>query len=358
MRVIYNRIFLLFGIFLFTACSDNDNSVLTTDNISIVEANVSFAAEGGKGSIVVAATGRIDVSVDPSQSWCKWTRADDIITVTVLANKELEGRTVLVKISTKGGNTLSVPVTQKGAVLSVSAFNIDFEGEGGRKAIAVKNTLLDPYEVEVENDWLTYKIDGDSLVFTAGKSNVVKRESTARIILNERVIEVLAQQINIEGNYKMSYYEYEDTIRYTRIITLTAGEKVGTYIMTGDLPEGVNSILFNYKNRRLTVYGAQNVGVHTYENPLWGWVSRQLMLGVMNFTQYSAITYDVGKSYAAPLTLTKENKIIFEFGDDRTWLGPSDRIIPVEAIVVGEFDSGYYYGRLYTFMLMVLELEM
>ncbi|KAA6317982.1 hypothetical protein EZS27_031948 [termite gut metagenome] len=359
MKVIYNRIFLLFGVFLITACSDNDSSVLTTDNISIVEANVSFTAEGGTGSIVVMATEKIVVSVDPSQSWCKWALEDNIITVTIPANKELEGRTAMVKISAKG-NTLSVPVTQTGAVLAVSASFIDFEGQGGRQAIAIKNTLPEPYNVEVEDDWLTYKIEGDSLIVTAEKSNVVIRESKVNIILNERVIEVLAQQINIEGNYTMSYFEYDDLeTLLSRSVTLKASKENGTYLLAGGLPEGVNSILFTYKNRRLTVHGGQYVGKLTYENPRdGGWVTRQFYLGVINISFYNAITFYEEVSYSASLFLPEENKIFFEFNDDGTWMGPSNGIIPVEGFVIGTFDDqGIYYGRRHAFLYVTLELE-
>jgi hypothetical protein len=355
------------GLLLLLAAAASCTKEEQEEPAALVEAQLTFSAAGGKGFVRISAAQGVEASTD-QPSWSAASVSRDSVKVAIAANTGMSGRTALLTILA-GGKTFFVPVTQEGAILTTSASEVLFEGSGGRKAIAVKNTVGKPCSVTLRDSagWLSCALKGDSLVFTASPSNVRKRTDTVTLAMGEgkdrRTIKLAVEQLSIAGAYTALYYVNYDARWYVDTVAITAGSSGGVYYIENLKPNNLsnvrnyrNRVLCTYSNKKMTMHAGQTLQKIEYISPVTHAPdSVTLLLMACNLSQQAA-TFSVNASYSATVKVDDATmNITLSFGESGDeWLG-----LPVEGIATGGINAaGLYVGRFDTYAyLMLVSLE-
>jgi uncharacterized protein YcfL len=349
-KEVFSSMVLVLGIFLTVACSKENGVVTEPDSLIIVDSHLDFNALGGQGIVVVEANKPVE-ALSNNQDWVSSIDVEgNVITFDVSLNNTISERTAIITI-TAGEATESVKVKQGMAVFEVSTSDINFTEQGGRRAIEVKTNLTEPYQVEVESDWLTYQIEGDSLILTASSSEV-KREAKVNLSLCGRIVGFTVNQIHIAGYYLLNSMDLEEKADGTFVdwkhpkspfnVTLKAGEEKETYILTGRFPANEYSILCTFKEEKLVIHAGQQVG----ETPGMWEGADPVYFHLFAATRSPLSYYDNPEaSYVAPLVI-KNDVISFTFTD-----GGGTRMNPVDGIAVKSSRSGQYPNNFFKVVL-------
>ncbi len=143
------------------SCSDNETTVKEAP-FKVAKTTAKFDHNGGKGTIELSAEG---VQAQAEDTWLQVSVQGRNVNLTAQANDGYESRTTIVTM-TKEDHIEKVPVTQMGIISITEVNSYNFPKTGGSKGFLWKTDR--PYEISgVDASWLSYKIVGDSLVFTA-----------------------------------------------------------------------------------------------------------------------------------------------------------------------------------------------
>jgi hypothetical protein len=339
------------------------------EQAALVEAQLSFSAAGGAGFVRVSVAQGVEATTD-QPAWCTASVNRDSVKVAIAANTGMSGRTALLTIIA-GGKTFFVPVTQEGAILVTSESEVIFEGSGGRKTLAVKNTVGKPYSVALRDSagWLACEVKGDSLIFTADPSDVRKRADLVILTMGEgkdrRVLNLSVEQLSFAGKYAASYYDY-DAGQHVDTVAVTAGSN-GVYYIEDLKPNNAsavrnyrNRILCTYSNKKITMYAGQALQKVEYISPVTHAPdSVTLRLMALNRTREVA-TFSVEAFYSAKVEVDDATTTItLRFGGgggggsgsgDDEWRG-----ITIEGIATGGINAaGQYVGRFDAYIYLTL----
>ena len=101
-----------------TGCSNDDE----TEAFTVIKSEVIFRATPSTGYIVVSNSG--DFTAESSVAWCTTECRNDSVIINASINKNLEGRTAVITITSAKGGVQKVPVTQYGAYFRVDNNNV------------------------------------------------------------------------------------------------------------------------------------------------------------------------------------------------------------------------------------------
>lgn len=145
---------------VFVACDDEvDNPYGTESSISIVSANMDFEATASRG-IIRFSSASGSVSATARSPWCTAEVSADSVVVTVDQNVSVSGRSTVVVLRS-GSDSIQVPVTQRGIVLSVSRKNITTGNEASAESVYFTTNL----DVDIKSvpAWITTEMVEDTL---------------------------------------------------------------------------------------------------------------------------------------------------------------------------------------------------
>jgi hypothetical protein len=333
---------------------------------ALVEARLSFSAAGGSGFVRVNTAQGVEASTD-QPSWCTASVSRDSVKVAAVPNTAMSGRTALLTVRA-GGRELYVPVTQEGAILSCSAGEVPFEGGGGRRAVALKNTAGRPCEVSLPagDGWLSCEVKSDSLIFTATPSNARRRTSTAVLTTGEgrdrRTLKLAVEQLSFAGSYIAAYYDYDGTTHRDTVAIAASGEATASgesvYYLENLKPNNASQALSYrtrircaYKNRWMRMSAGQALQKIEYTSPVTHAPdSVTLRLMALNRSREVA-TFSPDASYSAEVQVNDDASITLRFGSaDDQWLN-----IAVEGIATGGINAvGQYVGRFDSYIFLTL----
>lgn len=340
------------------SCADDR---LDDGQVAIVETRLDISAAGGSGFVRMNASLNLEAFTD-QPSWCTATVSLDSVKVAVAPNGDMSGRTALLTVRV-GERSFQIPVTQEGAILSLAAGEVLFEGGGGRKAVALKNTSKKACSVAFEGggSWLTCEVKPDSLIFTATPANVRRRADVALLSVGEgvgrRLIRLPVEQLSLAGRYIAAYYNYDGIVHRDTVAVEASGN--GAYYIRDMKPNNASqalsyriSILCTYENRTLKMNAGQALQKVEYVSPITHAPdSVTLHLMALNRSREVA-TFSPDASYSAEVQVNSETMAItLSFGgvDDR-WNG-----INVEGIATGGMNAaGQYVGRFDSYIYLTL----
>jgi len=231
MKYIHNHLFILLILLFIVGCSDDDDEGI---KLSIVKSEVTFDANAGTGYIQVSsAKGAITASSD--MSWCTVEVSGDKVTVKVLQNETISGRTALISIMSEN-ELVQVPATQSGSIFAAdgvgSGMTVSFDG--GDKTITVNSVL--PIQISTNDNWIQYHIDGDQITFTAPATDN-PRIDTVKIQSGPNVLKFPVRQIIPNYQYYIGTFKfnYTDDFIEPNEMDVTLVEKVRgvSYTMSG-----------------------------------------------------------------------------------------------------------------------------
>ncbi|KAA6336372.1 hypothetical protein EZS27_015471 [termite gut metagenome] len=325
----FSSMILALGFFLTAACGKEDGLMTEDpDSLTIVEFHLDFTALGGKGTVVVEANKPVGAS--SNQDWVSSIGIEgNDITFDVGMNNTISDRTATITI-TAGEATESLKVIQGVAELEVSTSDINFTEQGGRRAIAVKTNLTEPYQVIIDDNWLSYEIKNDSLILIVESTpiGVIKRETKVHLTyFYGREKEITVKQINFTGTYKVQCTDHDNEGYFDREFTnisLKIDEKNDEiYILKGKFPRNEFSISCIYKDEKLIINAGQYVGEGGAP-----FSSSSYLFVVNRSIDGSVIIYSnkPEASYVAPLVIGEDNIVNFLFTDGNTWSSPVNGI--------------------------------
>lgn len=194
-----------------SAC-DKDKSEVVSPNASfyVVETTFDQAYTAGVGRILVSEEGfTVTTDADWLQAQKEGARA---IVLTIAKNETAESRTANV-IITKGDNVQRVPITQLGAVNTMTLSDINTQRQGGEYTFSTERMDTTP-TVTVSDSWISYTLEGNELK--------IKVEPFAQGVTEDRV-----------GTVTVQAGLFSRTIRVTQVFGVISYEDIiGTYTAT------------------------------------------------------------------------------------------------------------------------------
>ena len=182
-------VILLFGIFAAGSCTD-DKTTEDTASACIEKSDSSFGVDGGTGTILVSAKGNITATSD--MDWCKVSVDGKTVNLTVTVNEEIMGRTALVSIHADG-QTLCVPVSQKGVVFYVSVNELTYPLSGGSQDVQIKSNMQYSIHIPDNVTWVRYIFVENDVRITATAATA-QRSTKVEIRAGNAVKEIVINQ--------------------------------------------------------------------------------------------------------------------------------------------------------------------
>jgi hypothetical protein len=266
------KINILLSIFVFAlfcgGCENKDEYPGFAETQLIVKsADVAFLAAAGSGTIVVSEiTGTLSAASD--QAWCKTSVSGNTVTVNVDANNSISGRTALITLRA-GERENYVPVTQKGAVLTLATTSVDVDGKGGQVRIAFEADVT-VTSITSPDTWITGAVEGQELALQLSANPSYTETRTGRISLHlangalyDRIITITQaknyltyEELDYEhflGEYTMSYSTTYSSTTASRSATVSLVQAIEgeTYYLKGVLSaadEALGNITVKFVN--------------------------------------------------------------------------------------------------------------
>lgn len=134
-----------------TGCSNDDE----TEAFTVIKSEVIFRATPSTGYIVVSNSG--DFTAESSAAWCTTECRNDSVIINASINKNLEGRTAVITITSAKGGVQKVPVTQYGAYFRVDNNNVLYATD---EEVTLSYTVESAfnYQVTPSAQWISYTL--------------------------------------------------------------------------------------------------------------------------------------------------------------------------------------------------------
>ncbi len=226
-----------------SACS-KDKSEVVSPNASfyVVETTFDQAYTAGVGRILVSEEG-FNMSTDADWLQAQKEGAKAIV-LTIAKNETAESRTANVIIS-KGDNVQRVPITQLGAVNTMTLSDINTQRQGGEYTFSTERMDTTP-TVTVSDSWISYTLEGNELKikvepFAQGVTEdrvgtvTVQAGLFSRTIRVTQIYGVLAYA-DLVGRYNVEYFiEHGNNgpVRGTGVVSLEAKEANKSFTLKG-----------------------------------------------------------------------------------------------------------------------------
>ncbi len=307
---------LLIAIFCvtYTGCSNDDEQADQT--LKIVEANTIYAAVGGTGFIKLETIGAITATSD--SEWCVPAVAGNTINLTVAPNKGLQGRTAAITIQGDGEKRI-IAVTQTGAIMWFKDFKaetIAFLSEG----TTVKTAIVSSYPISIDNkpDWLSYKIENDSLYLTveasAPRKGVITFSSESGSV-TYNIVQL--SYAGLLGEYDMAFDNPSTGRRETRSVIFVEKQKDVSFTLDGLVITGTTvgkvEMKFSSATNNMTINAGQYLATIANSTGDFVYLSLRTAGG-----QYG---YSADYQIAGIFNLDDNGKVTYTFRDNGTWPG-------------------------------------
>ena len=293
-----------------TGCSNDDE----TEAFTVIKSEVIFRATPSTGYIVVSNSG--DFTAESSAAWCTTECRNDSVIINASINKNLEGRTAVITITSAKGGVQKVPVTQYGAYFRVDNNNVLYATD---EEVTLSYTVESAfnYQVTPSAQWISYTFTDKGINFILAPNTTGQpRRAYATIYCEE-----MDKQYKVE----LRQYDIDDFIgQWTATYLNRRGETVGQPInitrngnqvsLTG-LYEGV-TINANTDGQTFSIPTHQDLGTHALNG-----ASYRFYLFGMNEdkTIYSSENEDKILNYTCTPDWNEEEAFVCRFEGDSTF---------------------------------------
>lgn len=261
--------FLLALCIIIAGCDNGADSL--PDTLEIVKSDVNFGAVGGSGSVQLKATSQ--VKAVSGADWCQLTEVtENNVVFVVSANAGYSSRSTQIIMTSEGGKTQKVTVTQEGGVLYMESDGVlSFAMEGGTSKVNIGSNL--PYRITSDADWLTCDVKDGVLTVTAAGSTT-GRMANILVDAGGRTLTLTVSQISFEslvGTYTCSYTNF-DGAPVSLDVRLSVLQD-NYYILEGVYPDLGLSLLVQYQDGKLLLPmqflgSVASMGWHLYLCPM------------------------------------------------------------------------------------------
>lgn len=214
MKKLLNIAVLLALVVSIAGCRDAGYDVKPLPTFEIVDAEVSFPASGGEGTIAIELLKSGTPTVSVEKDWCKATLSGNKVIINVEPNKESQSRETALTIEMKG-YTRTFGIFQNGIYYYIGE---DFGQLGCRKDDELRIPLTIEGEMTLGVDtcskWVDARIDGNDLVIKALTNNDLAPRSgfvTLEAGVQKKTVNFTQTEFPLEydaflGDWKFTYY--------------------------------------------------------------------------------------------------------------------------------------------------------
>lgn len=233
-------IFFIFLGILALSCEKKNGFDFPEAQLKVKEANIIFESEGGAGYIELMAPSTI--TAQSNSDWCTATVSGTTVNLSVEPNVGITGRSATITIHSEK-ESITVTALQAAAVMWLKDFpgkSLAFLSEGETKATALISSF--PIEVVDKPEWISYKIENDSLYLTAGASIPRKGQITFSSAGRNITYEILqVSYAGMLGDWELQYTNPSQSNRLeTTTITFEEKEKNISFWLKGLTITGSN----------------------------------------------------------------------------------------------------------------------
>lgn len=338
MKKVFSIVFFFSALFLFFGCS-SDEGELTMNELTVAKADLTFAANGGSGSIVIADEGvELTAAANIEADWCSVTVAGNVITVSTTENTSVEGRSL--KIIVKGGDKLvSVPCVQEGAVFWLKDIKsaMGFTSAGG----VVKSAVVSSLAFEIENlpEWLTYETKNDSIYFVVAASDQLKQQFiTIKSGNRQQIVNVYqASYDTFVGNWNFTYTDASG-VRTTEVVSVTQNVNGVSYTL------GPLVITGSYTTTLTPKYNASKASLILSAGTYLRQVGSYYIFTCISDSETGSFTWGTTEQIESVLTLSEGSVPTLTFGDNGTLGAYNGDTYRFDAFSSSTVSSANYLG--------------
>lgn len=179
MRFTHTTILSLFCLlFIFAACSDDDNDIPDIPTLTIDVSSVNFEETAGEKEIKISSnTEWTYKTIGNGNNWCQLRQQNDLLLVSVTANdqKDIRQAQILINASTLS-DTITVKQLGWGKAILLSSDNASIKAPGGVVDVEVTTNIDYTYDIEPGCEWIsdlrTKSLDEHPLVIESHRFTV------------------------------------------------------------------------------------------------------------------------------------------------------------------------------------------
>ena len=161
----YSLLSFLFSIFLLalSSCDSSDTVETTEPSLSIVKSDLLFDSSARTGSVELKSS--TSLAVTSSSSWCTTRVEGNVVYVSVDENDSFDGRTAIITVLNADGNSLDIPVQQRGMVIEQIPESSHYVLPAGE---VIKYTVRHekPITTSANVDWIHAQVIDDTIQVT------------------------------------------------------------------------------------------------------------------------------------------------------------------------------------------------
>lgn len=226
------------------ACQKDKNEP-AEESFKVLASEISQSKEASVGTIQLSEGG---FKFEVSAPWVTLSLKEATkLELNISENTSGEMRSCLVSL-TKGTTRINVPVHQMGRIALVEGLaDFSLALMGGEQSFVVQSE--DPVLVHYEADWLSYKLEGGKLIFTAPQSNVASRSAKVQVKSGLFAREItVTQKISVDdllGDYTLSYLSWSGQPRVevdARLVKVANGYEL--HGVAAPVPVSINPTTF------------------------------------------------------------------------------------------------------------------
>ncbi|MDR1876482.1 MAG: BACON domain-containing protein [Flavobacteriaceae bacterium] len=252
----------VFSIFLFTACSSDDDSSSFSPSLSVENLptlNLSFTADGGESYVIAVKTNQSSWDVESDKGWCIVEKTgDNEFTVTALSNTFPQSpEPATITITAGDAQPVKIKVTQSGfgAELSINPSSpIEFSAKDDKSVEITVITNQAYWDAVADASWCVVTKGNDDKFTVSVQENTSKDKRKANIIVsapNTADIAILVEQKGAEtggngggggGANGSLQITLEDARKHRVLKTVSytySGTDIGKQLNPGDAGKGV-----------------------------------------------------------------------------------------------------------------------
>lgn len=299
-------------ILLMVSCEKNSSIDTPEPQLKIIEANVTFETQGGTGFVRLDA--RNAVTATSNAEWCTVSVDNTTVNIHVDAHTGMGGRAATITIRS-GNETIDVTAVQTAAVMwfkNLTDNTISFLSEGS----TIATPIISSYPIQVENkpDWITYRIENDSLFLTATPG---VRKGSISFSSEGRSITYNIMQISYSGllgTWKMKFNNPSNGNRLdSTLVRLEEKERNASFSMKNLYITGTNEaeiqVDFDPKTNNATISAGQYLMTATD--------GRLVYLALRSAT--GSYNYATSSQLAGILDIKDNGTVTYTFISNETW---------------------------------------
>ena len=190
--------------------------------LHVAPSEISFTADGGSQKASV--TANCEYTISTTADWISYAETENVITITVFNNKDIEARSAEIIVSSKKYNiSKTIKVTQAAFVpkleISVTSTSYEYDYKGDEFTVAITSNFY--YDVITTANWVKCITNAEGVKISVQKNNYTETRTAE--------VKIYSKKYNLKGK-TISIMQDASPIEIGAIVTKNGAKGVVFYI--------------------------------------------------------------------------------------------------------------------------------